>query len=169
MRFLATALLLTVLSGLVNARQNGTSASLPNMTGKWTLIDAGRAPADIARNLEIVQDPRTFEIVASDGQRPRVGSHIIGIAGGTVPGLVDGATDPNGERTQYSTVARNGSLVFEQTSSRSDKGGTRHVTWQSEVWSLADGRLTIQVHERQDDRQVQAALLVYRRPGTRRE
>jgi hypothetical protein len=160
----ATVLLLLALASPDEIRQAAASASLPDMTGKWALINAAEAPAGSARNLQIVQDERTFSVVSSDGHRPAPGGHTIGIVGGSVSGL----GDPNPWRTEHSAIVRDGALVIESTRYFSDSAG-EHSVWRSEVWSLKGDRLTIRFQERQDDRRVPVAPLVYRRSGTPRE
>ena len=162
-----------LLSSLGSLPPVPSHAVLPNMTGKWTLVNVDDAPPGSARHLEIDQDSRTFKVVASDGQRPSAGAHDIGIVGGSVGGAVidsmGGRVVDNGERTEHSAIVKDGALVIESARYFQDSASGKHSTWRSEVWSLAGDRLTVEISERQDDRQIGTALLVYRRSGTRRE
>jgi len=75
----------------------------------------------------------------------------------------------NGERTEHSAIVKDGALVIESARYFQDPASGKHSTWRSETWSIAGDRLTVDLRERQDDREVLAALLVYRRSGTPRE
>jgi len=132
--------------------------SLPNMSGTWLLINRSDAPADAARHVQVTQSERSFDVVASGGTVPASRTYTLGVSGGTV--------SSNGDRTVYSTLARDGSLVIETAHYVAAPGAPPDESiWRSEIWSVAGDRLTIHVKQQRADRAVLDAILVYRRTG----
>jgi len=58
--------------------------SLPNMSGRWVLINVNDAPRDAARELVVTQDPRTFGVSAAAGAIPMSRTYALGVSGGVV-------------------------------------------------------------------------------------
>jgi len=132
-----------------------TPPSLPNMSGRWVLLNGADAPAEAAREVQVTQSERAFAVAATGGVLPGSRTYALGLAGGIYYA--------NGDRTTESANVRGESLVIEIVHFPVAPVSADESTWHSEVWSVAGDRLTIQVKERRSDRTVVDATLVYRR------
>jgi hypothetical protein len=130
-------------------------STLPDMSGRWLLINGADAPAEAARELRVTQNDKSIAVEAIGGRLPQSRSYALGgIAGGTVAGDT---------RTEQSAMVRSGSLIVESARYESLGQPDERSTWRSEVWSVAGDRLTIAIEERRNDRPILDATLVYAR------
>jgi hypothetical protein len=91
-------------------------------------------------------------------------NHLIGVQGGTVPGLrADGI--PNGPTAHHAVKWDGNALVFESGSYTGQRPETGTWAERREIWSLdADGRLRVAITTRSSSDGSKGITLMYRRP-----
>ena len=104
----------------------------------------------------------TIERAFQSGTRSE--THLIGVQGGTGPGLgPDG--EPYGPTTHHAVTWASNSLVFESGCYTGPLPGTGTWALRREVWSLDDdGRLRVVITTGSSDAGSRGITLVYRRP-----
>ena len=162
----------------------------PDFSGRWVLDTPNLATPDAARRIVVVQ-PITRSTVSGAPMKPaflrisirREGvsansdeTRLIGVAGGTVTGLV-GGTVPDlsregfsvGNSTREETAWQRDSLVFANSSY--GPGGPRTGDWteRREKWSLEpDGRLRVEILAASGKSARRLDVYLYRREGAPR-
>ena len=150
----------------------------PNFSGRWILDTPQQSDAEIPLTLSVHQsvvrttvrgDPMepffrdiTIERQFETGSRSEI--HLIGVQGGTVPGLgTDGS--PNGPTALNAVKWDGNALVFESGSYTGQRLKTGTWTERREIWSLDDdGRLRVAITMRGSGDGSRDVTLVYRRP-----
>lgn len=149
----------------------------PDFSGRWVLATPQPSDAEIPLALSVRQtlvrttvrgDPMepffrdiTMERQFETGTRSE--THLIGVQGGTVPGLrPDGS--PNGPTAHHAVKWDGNALVFESGSYTGQRPETGTWTERREVWSLdADGRLRVAITMRSSGDGLKDITLMYRR------
>ena len=149
----------------------------PDFSGRWVLAAPQQSAADIPLALSVGQtlvrttvrgDPMepffrdiTIERQFETGTRSE--THLIGVQGGTVPGLgADGS--PNGPTAHHAVKWDGNALVFESGSHTGQRPETGKWAERREIWSLdADGRLRVAITTRSSGDSSKDITLMYRR------
>ena len=149
----------------------------PDFSGRWVLAIPQQSDTNTPLALSVRQtvvrttvrgDPmepffRDITIERQFEASTRSETHLIGVQGGTVPG-VRADNRPTGLTTHHAVKWDGNALVFE---SGSYTGPPETGTWaeRRESWSLeADGRLRVAITMRSSDDGSRAVTLRYRRP-----
>ena len=167
------AILLITLTAVSVAAQDK-----PDFSGRWVLGTPQQSAAEIPLALSVHQsvvrttvrgDPMepffrdiTIERQFETGTRSEI--HLIGVQGGTVPGLRADGT-PNGPTAHQAVKWDGNALVFESGSHTGQRPETGTWAERREVWSLDDdGRLRVSITTRSSGDGSRDITLVYRRP-----
>ncbi len=150
----------------------------PDFSGRWVLATPQQSEADIPLALTVRQtlvrttvrgEPmqpffRDITIERQFETATRSENHLIGVQGGTVPGLrADGS--PNGPTDHHAVKWDGNALVFESGSYTGQRPETGTWAERREIWSLdADGRLRVAIITRSSDDGSKNITLMYRRP-----
>ncbi len=150
----------------------------PDFSGRWVLATPQQSEADIPLALTVRQtlvrttvrrEPmqpffRDITIERQFETATRSENHLIGVQGGTVPGLrADGS--PNGPTDHHAVKWDGNALVFESGSYTGQRPETGTWAERREIWSLdADGRVRVAIITRSSDDGSKNITLMYRRP-----
>ena len=150
----------------------------PDFSGRWVLATPQPSDTDIPSALSVRQtlvrttvrgapmEPffRDITIERQFETGTHSENHLIGVQGGTVPGLrADGS--PNGPTAHHAVSWDGNALVFESGSYSGQRPETGVWAERRETWSLdADGRLRLLITTRSSGDGSKNITLVYRRP-----
>ncbi len=165
-------------------REATAAAAKPDFSGRWVLIDPRQPPPDVAREMVVRESFRDRSVTGTPLAEPFITidierncesgtkseSYPIGVAGGSVPGLPEGA-DPRASsepRYQGRFIAKwNGDRLVIETGTYS--GGTREsgpYTERLEVWSVEKrGTLSVTITDRSSTTEPKTAKYIYRLAG----
>ena len=160
------------------ARVGVAAQDKPDFSGRWVLATLQQSDTDIPLALSVRQslvrttvrgDPMepffrdiTIERQFETGTQSEI--HLIGVQGGTMPGLrADGSA--NGPTGHHAVRWDGNALVFESASYTGQRPETGVWTERREIWSLdADSRLCVVIATRSSGDGSRNIMLVYRRP-----